>query len=145
MPSSSCLEFDAETHDALVKFENILTREAWIAYDPVPFIGPIGMEVSPEIAMLAPRFDWTAWHQWTEPHPDGSCLRFTRTLVKRSNGMFTISEIENFKSWIGGITIIWNVAPGMNKSLRHDSEDVRMPQAVLDHAVSMERKRKREA
>ena len=144
MPSSSCLEYDAETHDALVKFENILTREAWIAYDPVPFIGPIGMEVSPDIAMLAPRFDWTAWHQWTEPHPDGSCLRFPRTLVKRSNGMFTISELADIKARPGGIMIFWKVAPGMEKLLPHDIEFVRMPQAVLDHAVSMERKRKRE-
>ena len=94
--------------------------------------------------MLAPRFDWTAWHQWTEPHPDGSCLRFPRTLVKRSNGMFTISELAEIKPRPGGIMIFWNVAPGMEKLLPHDIEFVRMPQAVLDHAVSMERKRKRE-
>lgn len=137
-----------ESHDAVVLWENTYIRLAFLQFDDaLNFCLPVGTVIPTSAAMLAPVFNWADYCKWTDMLPGNQYLEFAPVVVLRSNGNWTVSRFLNIKPRCTKHLLFWEVEPGCQKAIVHDSPFVRMPQIVVDHAIvktRLERKRKLE-
>ena len=88
--------------------------------------------------MHAPPFDYEKWKVWYGLFPDEFCLDRVPVFIEWLNGKFIIARNHD-KILCGTVDLLgWEVEPGMRAFsllwLPTNSPDVRIPQAVLDHA-----------
>lgn len=113
---------DCDSHDALIEIESELEK---LKVDPpVDWSNPIGTRVSQEQAMKEPVFDMRAsidyWEEFKEHH---------KVLVKSSSGDFYMGVYEGV---LDGRYLYVRIGANRFKPVEHNSEDLRMPQHVLD-------------